>query len=99
MGTIGAVISWAIFGLLVGAIARMLYPGRQQIGILMTMVLGVAGSLIGGMIAWAFVGGPERGPFDGAGWIMSIIGAMIVVWSGLYLSNRPGAGSSIERPL
>ena len=99
MGTIGAMISWAIFGLLVGAIARLLYPGRQQMGMLMTMVLGVVGSIVGGLVAWALTGGPDRGPLDGSGWIMSIVGAMIVVWTSLYLSNRPGAGSSLERPL
>lgn len=75
MELIGSVIVWAVFGLVVGAIAGLLYPGRQTMGILMTMALGVAGSLLGGFVGWAIVGN-QRGPFGGAGWIMSIIGAL-----------------------
>jgi uncharacterized membrane protein YeaQ/YmgE (transglycosylase-associated protein family) len=46
-----AILSWALWGLFVGAIARLLRKGHQPIGILWTMLLGVAGSLIGGFIA------------------------------------------------
>lgn len=45
------IISWALWGLFVGAIARLLRKGRQPIGLLWTMILGVAGSLIGGFVA------------------------------------------------
>lgn len=78
MDTLGAIISWAFFGLVVGAIARLLVPGRQPIGLLMTMFLGVIGSLTGGMISWVFRGG-EPNAYEPSGWIMSIIGAVIVV--------------------
>ena len=88
MGLIGSLISWALFGLIVGAIARMLYPGRQPMSILMTMVLGVIGSFVGGFISWMFGFDPEAGAFQDAGWIMSILGAIIVVWIGLYASSR-----------
>ena len=85
---IGSIISWAVFGLVIGAIARLLYPGRQSMGILMTMLLGIIGSMLGGFISWAFGFDPADGAFQGAGWIMSIIGAMIVVWSGLFIASR-----------
>ncbi len=88
MGLIGTIISWAVFGLVVGAIARFLYPGRQPMSILMTMVLGVIGALLGGLVSWMFGFDPEEGAFQGAGWIMSILGAIIVVWIGLYSSSR-----------
>ena len=88
MGLIGSLISWAVFGLIVGAIARLLYPGRQQMSILMTMVLGVIGSFVGGFISWMFGADPEAGAFQDAGWIMSILGAIIVVWIGLIASSR-----------
>jgi uncharacterized membrane protein YeaQ/YmgE (transglycosylase-associated protein family) len=81
-------ISWAVFGLIVGVIARLLYPGRQAMGMLSTMALGIIGSLLGGFVSWAFGFDPEEGPLQGAGWIMSIIGAMVVVWIGLYSANR-----------
>jgi uncharacterized membrane protein YeaQ/YmgE (transglycosylase-associated protein family) len=86
--TIGTIISWAVFGLVVGLVARFLYPGRQPMGIVMTMFLGIVGSFLGGMIAWALGFRPEEGPFAGAGWIMSIVGALIVVWLGLFVGSR-----------
>jgi uncharacterized membrane protein YeaQ/YmgE (transglycosylase-associated protein family) len=92
MGTVGTVISWAVFGLVIGVIARFLYPGRQPMGLVGTMLLGVAGSFMGGLISWAFGFRPEEGAFRGAGWIMSIVGALIVTWLGLYLGSR-GAGT------
>ena len=90
MNTVGTLISWAVFGLVIGIIARFLYPGRQSMGLLMTMVLGIVGSFVGGLISWAFGYSPELGPFRGAGWIMSIIGALIVVWGSLHLASRTG---------
>lgn len=91
MELIGSLISWAVFGLVVGAIARFLYPGRQPMSLLMTMVLGIVGSFLGGFISWMFGFHPEQGAFRDAGWIMSIIGAILVVWIGLYASSRGGA--------
>jgi uncharacterized membrane protein YeaQ/YmgE (transglycosylase-associated protein family) len=83
---IGTIISWIVFGLVVGFLARALYPGRQDMSLPATIALGIAGSLLGGLAAWALgFGDIERGPFDGAGWIMSIIGALIVVWASLAL--------------
>lgn len=88
MDILWSLIVWAVFGLIVGAIARLLYPGRQPIGLLGTMALGIVGSLVGGLIAWVFGFRPEEGPFSGAGWIMSILGAIIVVWIALYAGGR-----------
>jgi uncharacterized membrane protein YeaQ/YmgE (transglycosylase-associated protein family) len=90
MSTLGAILVWCVFGLVVGLIARMLYPGRQSMGLLMTMLLGIAGSLVGGFISWALGFRPEEGAFRGAGWIMSIVGALIVVWLGLFTASRSG---------
>jgi uncharacterized membrane protein YeaQ/YmgE (transglycosylase-associated protein family) len=90
MSTLGAIIVWCVFGLVIGLIARMLYPGRQSMGLLMTMLLGIAGSLVGGFISWALGFRPEDGAFRGAGWIMSIVGALIVVWIGLFTASRSG---------
>lgn len=87
METLGAMLSWAVFGLIVGAIARLLYPGRQAIGMMMTMLLGIVGSFLGGFISWMIAGRPE-GAFDNAGWIMSIVGALIVCWLGLTLGRK-----------
>jgi uncharacterized membrane protein YeaQ/YmgE (transglycosylase-associated protein family) len=88
MGTLGTIISWAVFGLVVGLIARMLYPGRQPMGFIATMILGIVGSLLGGFVSFLLGFHPQDGAFQGAGWIMSIIGAMIVVWLGLFVGSR-----------
>jgi uncharacterized membrane protein YeaQ/YmgE (transglycosylase-associated protein family) len=85
---VSSIISWAVFGLVIGVIARFLYPGRQPMSLIATMLLGIAGSLVGGLISWAFGFRPEEGAFRGAGWIMSIIGALIVVWGALYVRAR-----------
>jgi uncharacterized membrane protein YeaQ/YmgE (transglycosylase-associated protein family) len=45
------ILTWVIWGLFVGAVARLLLPGRQRIGIVRTILLGVAGSLLGGLLA------------------------------------------------
>lgn len=90
MGTIGHVISWAVFGLIVGLIARLLYPGRQPMGVIATMILGIIGSLLGGFLAFLFGFRPEEAKFQGAGWIMSIVGAIMVVWIGLFIGSRSG---------
>lgn len=84
---LGAIIAWAVFGLIVGAIARFVYPGRVPMGCLGTMFLGIGGSLLGGLVAY-LISGPPRHPFDGAGWILSILGALLLVWGGIGVSRR-----------
>ena len=73
-----------IVGIVVGAIARLIMPGAEHMGILMTGVLGVAGSFLGGLIARIFSRPPEGAPFHPAGIILSIVGALIL----LFLWNR-----------
>lgn len=86
METLVAIIAWAVFGLIVGAIARLLVPGRQPMGMLMTMLLGVVGSLVGGMISWIFSG--EANIYEPAGWIMSTIGAVIAILLFMQVGKR-----------
>jgi uncharacterized membrane protein YeaQ/YmgE (transglycosylase-associated protein family) len=64
----------ALFGLIVGAIARLLVPGPTPMGILGTMAAGVVGAFLGGLVG-KLLFGPTYAP----GWIMSIIGAVVVV--------------------
>ena len=93
METIWSLITWAVFGLVIGLIARLIYPGRQPMSLLMTMVLGIAGAMLGGLIAWGFGFRPDRGPFEEPTWLMSIVGALIVVWISLYLASRRTPGT------
>jgi uncharacterized membrane protein YeaQ/YmgE (transglycosylase-associated protein family) len=70
------VIGWIIFGLIVGLIAKLLMPGRDPGGFIVTMLLGIAGALLGGFIGRAL---GWYGPNQGAGYLMSIVGAIILL--------------------
>jgi uncharacterized membrane protein YeaQ/YmgE (transglycosylase-associated protein family) len=74
-------IIWSIIiGFIIGLIARAIMPGAQGLGFIMTTILGIAGSLLGGLIGRLF-SRPEPGtPFHPAGIIMSIIGALILLF-------------------
>jgi uncharacterized membrane protein YeaQ/YmgE (transglycosylase-associated protein family) len=74
------IIWYIIVGFIVGLIARAIMPGAQQLGFIMTTLLGIAGSIVGGFIARLF-SKPEPGStFHPAGFIMSIIGAIILLF-------------------
>jgi uncharacterized membrane protein YeaQ/YmgE (transglycosylase-associated protein family) len=51
-----ALIAWLITGLVIGALAHLIVPGRQRIGILLTVIIGMAGALIGGIVTAAILG-------------------------------------------
>jgi uncharacterized membrane protein YeaQ/YmgE (transglycosylase-associated protein family) len=72
------IIAWIVFGFVIGLIARALVPGRQSMGFVMTTVLGVAGSLLGGLVASALAGS-DVGGFHGAGFIGSLVGAIVLL--------------------
>ncbi|HEX8202611.1 MAG TPA: GlsB/YeaQ/YmgE family stress response membrane protein [Isosphaeraceae bacterium] len=82
MSLIGMIIGWALFGLVAGAIARMLHPGRDVMGMGGTMLLGITGSLLGG--AAAYLLGYGTSPMQGAGWIFSIVGAIVLLSLGFF---------------
>lgn len=73
-------IGWALFGLVVGLIARFLTPGRDAMGCLVTIAIGIAGSFLGGALSMLLRG---RGLTDfdlhPAGFIMSVIGAIVLL--------------------
>jgi uncharacterized membrane protein YeaQ/YmgE (transglycosylase-associated protein family) len=73
------VLGWIFFGLIVGVIAKLLMPGRDPGGIIVTMALGIAGALFGGFIGRAL---GWYGPNDNAGFLMSLLGAVLLL--GLY---------------
>jgi uncharacterized membrane protein YeaQ/YmgE (transglycosylase-associated protein family) len=71
------IIGWIVFGLIVGAIAKLLMPGRDPGGIIVTMLLGIAGAVAGGYMGRAL---GWYGPNDGAGFLMSLVGAVLLLW-------------------
>jgi uncharacterized membrane protein YeaQ/YmgE (transglycosylase-associated protein family) len=69
---------WIIFGAVVGAIAKLIMPGKDPGGCLATVALGILGSVMGGFIIGFLV--PGRSVFTAAGWIGSILGALLLLW-------------------
>jgi len=70
------ILSWILFGLVVGVIAKLLMPGRDPGGFIVTILIGIAGALLAGFL------GQSMGfyqPDQPAGWLMSILGAIILL--------------------
>jgi uncharacterized membrane protein YeaQ/YmgE (transglycosylase-associated protein family) len=84
MGWLGYLISLAIWGLIIGAFARLALPGRDPMPLWMTMLVGIAGSFVGGVVLYVITGGR----YYGAGWLVSLIFATLIV----YLIRRSRGG-------
>lgn len=82
------IIAWIVFGFIVGLIARAVVPGKQGMGFVLTTLLGVAGSLVGGLVASALSGGSATA-FQPSGFLGSLIGAVVLlVVAGLVMRPR-----------
>jgi uncharacterized membrane protein YeaQ/YmgE (transglycosylase-associated protein family) len=77
--TMLSIVGWIIFGLIIGALAKLVMPGRDPGGIIVTIVLGIVGALLGGWLGRAI---GLYGPDEAAGFVMALIGALILL--GLY---------------
>jgi len=72
-------IWWLIVGLIAGGLARLIMPGKDPMGLLSTMLLGIAGSILGGLVSRA-LWGSENGGFHPAGLLLSLVGAVLLLW-------------------
>jgi uncharacterized membrane protein YeaQ/YmgE (transglycosylase-associated protein family) len=79
-----SIIGWILFGLIVGVVAKLIMPGRDPGGMIMTILLGIVGALIGGfigrMLGW-------YGEGDPVGFIMAVIGAIVVLFGYRKISS------------
>ena len=73
------IIAWIVMGLIAGAVAKLILPGKQGGGWIITLVLGVVGALLGGFIGSAVFGVGLDGFFDISTWLLAIGGAIIVL--------------------
>lgn len=83
------IIGFIILGLIAGALARLLVPGKDPMGIGATIVLGIVGSFVGGFLWYLIAGGGEDG-FSPSSLLGSIIGAIIVLLIYRAVSDRGG---------
>jgi uncharacterized membrane protein YeaQ/YmgE (transglycosylase-associated protein family) len=71
------ILGWILFGLVIGALAKLVMPGKDPGGIIVTMLLGIAGAVLGGFVGRAL---GFYGPGEAAGWLMALLGAIILLW-------------------
>jgi uncharacterized membrane protein YeaQ/YmgE (transglycosylase-associated protein family) len=71
-----AILGWILFGLVIGALAKLVMPGRDPGGIIVTMLLGIAGAVLGGFIGRAM---GWYGEGEAAGWVVSFLGAVALL--------------------
>jgi len=71
------IIGWIVFGLIVGIIAKVVMPGRDPGGLIVTVLLGIAGAVVGGFIGRSL---GWYGPEEPAGFIMATIGAILLLF-------------------
>lgn len=82
------ILTWIVFGAVVGIIARFLVPGADPMGWVGTILLGIIGSFVGGFLAQLLFTGNASIPPPTAGWIGSIVGAIIVLLLWRYSQGR-----------
>lgn len=73
------IISWILLGLVVGVVAKVIMPGKDPGGLIVTILIGVAGALVGGFIAAALGLGTVTG-FDVRSLVIAIAGALLLLW-------------------
>lgn len=73
------ILSWVIFGLIAGIIAKWIMPGAYNMGIIMTIILGIVGAVVGGYISTFFSKGKVDG-FNLSSFIVAVIGAIVVLF-------------------
>lgn len=93
MGIIWAVISWVIIGAIIGVLARAIMPGKQSMGLIPTILLGVLGALVGGFAVGLAGGEGIRGimsdPWSVGTILLAVVGALVVMLVyGLVAKNR-----------
>jgi uncharacterized membrane protein YeaQ/YmgE (transglycosylase-associated protein family) len=81
------IIGFLVAGLIIGALARLIKPGKQNLGLLMTLLLGIAGSVIGGLIA-AAVGWGSITELNVFGFIVAVIAAVLLIGVAEGMSSR-----------
>ena len=81
------ILGWIVFGLIVGAIARFLMPGRQPLGFILTCLLGIGGAFVGGYIGSMF----SHQPMDlqnPTGWLGAIVGSLLLLFVYSMVAGR-----------
>jgi uncharacterized membrane protein YeaQ/YmgE (transglycosylase-associated protein family) len=84
------ILSFLLFGLVAGAVARLVTPGRQSIGCLATMAVGVVGALIGGFIGQIVLGHEVHASWSLGAFLLAVAGAVVLLLALEALAGRRG---------
>jgi uncharacterized membrane protein YeaQ/YmgE (transglycosylase-associated protein family) len=84
------ILSWILFGLIAGAIARLAVPGAQRIGCLATIAVGIVGALIGGVIGEVVLGHEVRFKWDLGPFLLAVAGSVVLLLALEALRGRWG---------
>ena len=87
---IGEILGAIVLGIIAGYLARLIVPGRQDIGFIMTVLLGIGGALIGYFLFTELLGIGDDDKFDLGGLLGAVIGAIILLLIYVKLIDRPG---------
>lgn len=85
------IISWIVLGLIAGALAKLIMPGRQGGGIIVTIILGIIGAILGGFLGSLVGIGSLDSVFDIGTIITAVVGALIVLFIYGAVTGRKGA--------
>lgn len=81
------IIAWVVFGLIAGAIARFIMPGKQPVGLVATILVGVGGAVVGGLIGTQLGFGKVSG-FNFGSFAIAVVGALVLLYAYQLLKNR-----------
>ena len=84
----GSIIGWAIFGLIAGAIAKLIMPGKDPGGIFVTMLLGIAGAEVGGLIGRVLWGSSGVTGWGVGSWLLAIGGSLLLLYLYRVITGR-----------
>lgn len=89
-------IGFVVAGLVIGALARLIKPGKQNLSVLATLLLGLAGSVVGGLVA-NVLGTGDTFELNVLGFVVAVVSAVLLVGVAEGLSSRSGHGSKVGR--
>ncbi|MFP4316094.1 MAG: GlsB/YeaQ/YmgE family stress response membrane protein [Desulfovibrionales bacterium] len=81
------ILAWIIFGLIAGVIAKLIMPGKDPGGFIVTILIGIAGALVGGFIA-SLLGIGDVSGFNFGSFVIAILGAILLLWIYRMVKSR-----------
>jgi len=88
-----SIIAWIVLGLIAGALAKVIMPGDDPGGIIVTILIGIVGAIVGGFLWNVITGNDSYGDLDIGGIIIAVIGSIILLGAYRMIAGRRGAAT------